>query len=1056
MNVIQNTSKNLIKYGLLLLLGLSVVSTATATEIESGYIQVTSTGTMTEDIGFRPDYIEFISAQQIESLNFENSVATNSNCPQNVNGWSEGSVIFDDSGVDKQFSIGAFRNSDSTNSHRVASSTSHVIKNVYTGRNGGQCGELRISVTQPLNNGFEVDVESKYGQYDEIVRYKAYQFPDNMEFDAGMVKVTSTGSIDVNTGFSPANIHIRAGQQINGKNVERSFDPNDPEQDNTLGRSKGYATLDSDGTLIDQQSIGTASSSDSTNAHRSIASNNYVLNTAYVGQDGNLFGRLRARVTGADSTGFNLQVDDKWSQTDEVFLYRAWSESYYDFKIGYRTYPSTYTNWASSEPNDQSGEDCAEMYDSGGWNDIPCDDSTNHHIGLCEYGGEEYNTTGSAMSWSSAKNTCDSWGGNLVVIDDSSKNTYLKNNYGNVWIGYLQSSGGSEPGGGWRWIREISFNTGFKPDAIDIYSEQQIDSINQEVVTPTNSGCANAGGWSNGFYEADDNRQWAIGMGRTSDSQNSHRQGSTTSLALNNMYSGQNGGDCGNFEGQVTDVSSTGFDMNFNLDSNFESNYGTEMVYFRAFNFQLAPPQPDGMKFTNSSEGHAFKVEANFSEGSNDIDRCEIRAEDGSGNVRIYDESDGVEAVKVSDSKSKCIYDSIRYDDNGAWENRHNLNNEIIGLNIEVTAEDVDGQSASQTGYNTFPNNKPTIKQLSYTNYTQIHGFNVTAEISDQDSINPNEIESCSFEFDDGDGTVISRSGDIDYTQGTENEAVCFYSNVNSSMASGFEVLEEINIEATLNDSHDKQDLMTGSNVIPNSVPNAFNPDPRDGAIITGDEDQKVYIGTEVTDAEEDPLTVYYFNDSGQFIKKIGTSNGNRVSVLYPGTEVGETYDWNVKVGDTYENYSSNTFSFTKTTRFAYRTQPRIEYSYSSIILDETDTRAIRFKVENRISESKDLVSYISGVNASFAENQQKTIDYKLEGNSEKDFLVIIEPSSKGDKTLTITTENQKFGVNTTTQIPVTVKNYTKVSATSEVPGIGIVQLIMLLLVSAYLYSARL
>jgi len=24
------------------------------------------------------------------------------------------------------------------------------------------------------------------GQYDEIVRYKAYQFPDNMEFEAGM------------------------------------------------------------------------------------------------------------------------------------------------------------------------------------------------------------------------------------------------------------------------------------------------------------------------------------------------------------------------------------------------------------------------------------------------------------------------------------------------------------------------------------------------------------------------------------------------------------------------------------------------------------------------------------------------------------------------------------------------------------------------------------------------------------------------------------------------------------------------------------------------------
>jgi len=65
------------------------------------------------------------------------------------------------------------------------------------------------------------------------------------------------------------------------------------------------------------------------------------------------------------------------------------------------------------------------------------------------------------------------------------------------------------------------------------------------------------------------------------------------------MYSGQNGGDCGNFEGRVTGVYNSGFTMDFSFDNNFNNNYREEMVYYRAFNFQIAPPQADQIWFTN-------------------------------------------------------------------------------------------------------------------------------------------------------------------------------------------------------------------------------------------------------------------------------------------------------------------------------------------------------------------------------------------------------------------------------------------------------------------------
>jgi len=76
-------------------------------------------------------------------------------------------------------------------------------------------------------------------------------------------------------------------------------------------------------------------------------------------------------------------VDHVWlgftdSENEDDWLWEDGSEVYY-------------TNWASGEPNDAGGEDCAEMYvSSADWNDISCTD-TNYVV--CEYSGAEASVT---------------------------------------------------------------------------------------------------------------------------------------------------------------------------------------------------------------------------------------------------------------------------------------------------------------------------------------------------------------------------------------------------------------------------------------------------------------------------------------------------------------------------------------------------------------------------------------------------------------------------------------------------------------------------------------
>jgi hypothetical protein len=916
------------------------VQNAAGAEVQSGYFKADATGTQPETLGFEPDYIEFYAQQKTENLDFEDSSAFKDNCPENVNGWSEGAALFESGTVQKQFSIAAARNSDSTNDHRVASSTSHVIKMPYAGRNGATCGNLRVSVTSVSSNGFSYDIESRY-QFDEIVRYKAYNFPDNMEFDAGMVKIESEGELNVSTGFRPANLHIRAAQQITSKNTDRQFGDNEPDKDNTLGRSKGYATLDRDGNVVNQQSIGTASSSHSTDAHRSLASDDFILNTAYVGQDANQdssgniqppYGRLKAKVTGSSSNNFSMNVTQKWdgyqdqnglsSNGNEVFLYRAWGFSFYDFQIGY---------------------------------------------GVVEQEGEK------------------------------------------------------------------QYTTGFEPDAIDLYSEQQIKNIDKELTTPLNSGCDNSAGWSYGYYDNENSKQWSLSTGRSSDSQDAHRYGASSTDAINNVYSGQSGQDCGSFEGKVSSTSGSGFSMDFSFDSEFSNNYGKELFYYRALDFQTTSPTINNLSFKNTSQGHEFSVNATIKEGSNDITSCEIDAtaagvtEEYTGQVR-----------KIDDSWRRCTYRHVKYDDNSDWELEHDDNQRLLSPSVQVNITDTAGNFDVLQGSNTFPNHIPDVRSFDYSDIRPRYAFNTSVKVDDTDN-GDIELSSCELTFTSG-GSSFSVNTGLEEIPG-KDLYTCNYSDVNNTYKPGFEVLKDVEIEAEVQDIHSGTRTETDTYPIPNTKPSLTGFSPENESSVPR---SPVTISASGQDPEGDEVAMYFVNATGQtgeVLSKVPAGSSFGGSYDWGGLRIREPNYWYVNLSDPYSNYTSYLFSFEKVTVSDFRVEVSIPTRYRGFSMSPRTKKSIMFSVSNPSSRTKNLNMSLEGINASL-ENGKSYEGVVIPPGEEKEFNAVVEPLSAGSKTLGLSATSTDTLLENRRNIPIVVKQMSAVEE-REVPGLTAIQILL-------------
>ncbi|XP_062283202.1 macrophage mannose receptor 1-like [Scomber scombrus] len=143
-----------------------------------------------------------------------------------------------------------------------------------------------------------------------------------------------------------------------------------------------------------------------------------------------------------DMVDLNKMVLDEYGQKT------AWIGLYHDMdslRWSDRHAEVEFTNWAKGQPdNYKSGEHCTEMYNTGEWNDVPCNGTLQAVCSSVRGSDVTFILINSTMSWTEAQSYCRANYTDLATVRNEAENKEVKNLAGgqSVWIGLFRD---------WKW-----------------------------------------------------------------------------------------------------------------------------------------------------------------------------------------------------------------------------------------------------------------------------------------------------------------------------------------------------------------------------------------------------------------------------------------------------------------------------------------------------------------------------------------------------------------------------------------------------------------------------
>lgn len=495
------------------------------------------------------------------------------------------------------------------------------------------------------------------------------------------------------------------------------------------------------------------------------------------------------------------------------------------------------------------------------------------------------------------------------------------------------------------------------------------------------------------------------------------------------------------------------------IEAYVEDSYdGTDTVS-RNYEFPYQQSEITNVHFHDSHQEHSFEVTVEFDEGDYDVNSCSMTAvNDGSQNTYSGDIGD-----------EECIFsgsDEVVYDDLSDWEQRHDDNDELIELDLEVELSSEEGFEDSWTGSHQFPNNDPMVQEIEISEYDDRHAFDIAVDIEfpDDGSHEP-ASNACviTLEGEDTGGQNIYESDsdpelDADFTYLGNDDAECLVNGVEpedceSGACSGdfdFEVLEEITVTAEAFDHHEASGSNTVTNEIPNRAANIDIVQPSSGDTIL---ERDVDLEASVDDPEGDQFDVVFRDSSDDVLESYQSQDDGTFSAEWEDLDVGE-YTWTVEVDDSYEETSVSS-NFLRVVSLIYRVQKNVDHPYSVLIVDEGGSSTI-FLETSIETDDREVTTYLSGedIEPEFQENDddQKTYDLNV-GDTER-HQIMVEGIETGITELEITTEDDTVDVNTTETFPVYVQD--PIAEGQQVPGLTKGYLAIIAVFSSLVYFALL
>ena len=366
------------------------------------------------------------------------------------------------------------------------------------------------------------------------------------------------------------------------------------------------------------------------------------------------------------------------------------------------------------------------------------------------------------------------------------------------------------------------------------------------------------------------------------------------------------------------------------------------------------------------------------------------------------------------------------------------------GIVCNVTVQNSDGVNYSSD--NTLvETDVPEVSDLNFYNYSNEHAFNLSAVVYDDES--NDDIQECKVKASNASKSVTFDM-DIDKTYGDGDQLRCFYSNISEN---DFPVLETLDIEVYAIDTVGNEGNITGKNTVPNSPPEIFGVRPEDDSRTSGSD-----IELEANFIDDDGETIDMNFSSLQASPNVicqQVLDQGTVECTWNDLDSLKDYQWTVNASDGYQTVSEQ-YAFRNIVSSQVKAVTGFDHRYSSIIMSTESSQTVFYRVENNHDKTKELTSKVEGLNSQFVESSSDQISYNLGPDTSRRIEIRINPSSSGSETLNVTTENDNFDITNKDSMDVFVRNPR--SNIPEVPGIGLLQILLIFVASTLYYSERL